>query len=146
MTWDRSPPSNSPEGERLLHGIVSSPRGGWEGTNISAVVAMRVDVHHQSAWLVEWHIIEVEEVGLPVAFHIFGAIGGDTRLAVVALSLRYLVKEETETSAEAVRDAFLLPVAIEAKLHAMVGGSAQVGVAITTDERVLVVQDVYLLE
>ena len=48
---------------------------------------MGIDVHHQSAGLVKWHIVEVEEVGLPVALHVLRSIGGDTRCGIVCLTL-----------------------------------------------------------
>ena len=55
---------------------------------------MDVVVQHESALLVEWHTVEVEEIGLPVALHILGTIGGDTRSLVIGLPLRHLMTEE----------------------------------------------------
>ncbi len=54
--------------------------------------------------------------------------------------------EETQSTAEAFGDSLLAPVTVEAELHPVVCGSSQVGIAIATNERVLVVEYVHFLE
>jgi hypothetical protein len=50
---------------------------------------MHIVVEHQLALLVNRHAMEVEEIGLPVALHILGTIGSDTRSLVVVLARKH---------------------------------------------------------
>ena len=54
--------------------------------------------------------------------------------------------EEPQATTDAMGNTLFAPVAIQTKLHAMVGGSTQVWISKTSEKWVLVVEDIHLLE
>ena len=77
------------EVEAVLKIIVVDMRQAIIYIYIARVVTIHIVVQHQLALLVNRHAMEVEEIGLPVALHILGTIGSDTRSLVVVLARKH---------------------------------------------------------